>query len=180
MKINALLLIFALSFASCAPTSDTDYVELTIPPELANQPEIVKMLEKDAKLLNYTFNSLEDALNIMVEIGEEIAAIEETTDKEELKLLIAKKSEKLSYAYGKMMMNGMWFLSHEFVSETGNEELFRRLSDGETIAIQKTIKHLRVKTELGEQKMEEFGRRMDEVTKIMEEKEAFLEEWGKE
>lgn len=179
MKTPMAFLFFALLFTSCAPTSNTDYVELTIPAELANQPEVVKRLEKDAKLLNYTLNSVEDALTVMVEIGEEIAAIEETTEKEDLKRVIAQKSEKLANAYGKMMLNGMWFLSHEFVKETGNEEIVRRLSEGEKVAFEKSVKHLRVKTGLGEQKLEEFGKRMDELTKIIEEKEAFLEEWSK-
>lgn len=180
MKIAPVFFMLLVVFTSCAPESNTDYVKLSIPAELQNQPAAVKALEKDAKILNDILNCLEDALIAMTEVGEIIADVEEDTDVEEMRELLIPKISKMEKAYSNLMFNGMWFATHEFVSENNNAELFRKLSSGETIAIEKSVSHLKVSKEIGERKLKEFGDKFDDLGKRMEAKEEIYNKLFKE
>jgi len=170
MKIAPVFFMLLVAFPSCAPESNTDYVQLSIPPELQNQPEAVKALEKDAKILNDILNCLEDALIAMTEVGEIIAELEEDSDVEETREVVNQKILKMEKAYTNLMFNAMWLVTHEFVSENNNAELFKRLSSGETIAIEKSVSHLKVSKEIGERKLKEFGDKFEDLSKRMEAK----------
>lgn len=170
MKVAPIFFMLLLALTSCAPESNTDYVQLSIPPELQNQPEAVKALEKDAEILNDILNCLEDALIAMTDVGDIIAELEEDSDVEETKELVVKKISKMEKAYANLMFNAMWFATHEFVSENNNAELFKKLSSGETIAIEKTVSHLKVSKEIGERKIKEFGDKFEDLSKRIEAK----------
>lgn len=180
MKIISGCFLSLLLLSSCAPNSGTDYVQLQIPPELSDQPELVELLEKDAEILNDALNSLEDWSLVMVELGEEIAAIDENTEKEQLARQVKGKIAKLGATQVKMMLNLVWFSTHQFVSENSYPELFRRLSSGETIHIEKSIAHIKLNKELGEQKLKEFSDKFEELSKTLEEKKALFEKMKSE
>lgn len=180
MKFKILFLLSVLALASCEPESQTDYVQLTIPEELKSNSEVVASLEKDAKQLNRALNSIEDYLNRLLEIGEEIEAIEEDTDPEQLKKDIEKSVEKLATAQAKFMLNLAWFGFREVWEQSDKAELLQKMSNGETIVYEKSVAHLKIKQDLVEEKLETFSNNIEQLTKRLEEKEAVLKKYGEE
>lgn len=177
MTTRILLFPVLLLLYSCASKSQVDYVQLTIPEELKNNPEAVAYLKKDVKNVNKTLNHIDDMLTEVEDLMAYISTLDIHEDQEPDPAVVAEveaRIERLSKSYFKFGLTMMWTFGKDILSEDETAKLLiTKMETSEGIVFQKSLDHVKLKKGLIQERMDEFVAKMERGREVIEGKGGF-------
>lgn len=144
--------------------AQVDYVELVIPEELKDNPKAVEYLKNDVEQLNKLFHSIDDLATDLEDLALIISKVDtnNVAEIEKVKPEINSKLTSMSGSFLTLSWRLMWYIGKDIMAdEEATKGIIEKLDTDEGIAFKKSMKHIKMKKGLLEQRAKEFEKKLD-------------------